>query len=452
MPFNMFPFSNLHNLNADWLLKTVKEAAEDASESAESAAASAAIAEGVQGQITELDGRVEACETGLSHAVKFTPQTLTLLQQGQARNNIGAISAGELSDSGAVIYNHEQTLTTEQKAVARANIGAVANNASALSQAGAVTYGSEQYLTDTQKARARANIGAVSSSDIPSITGAVLFDESQDLTNSEKAQARTNIDAAPAGGYVKYDSAQNLSNAQKALARSNIGVSGADDQPLIVTVWPNELGTAYECDTKVSDIIDAVNWGRLIIIQLQTSEDSTIYNAVAFIDAESTPNTVTTDIFMPADPGSSSPSRWYRVYLAAGSPNDTVLVTELQGRFVPLTTIADRNKTLVVNSSGKPAWVQVEPVTVTDLSSTSIILAPATNTIYEYGELTSLTISNPPATGAYSIVFTSGSTATTTTIPSTILGLESFAAEANTLYEINVLDNRAVIGSWAVSA
>jgi hypothetical protein len=49
-------------------------------------------------------------------------------------------------------------------------------------------------------------------------------------------------------------------------------------------------------------------------------------------------------------------------------------------------------------------------------------------------------------------VFTSGATATSTTIPSTILGLESFAAEANTIYEINVLDNRAVVGSWAVSA
>jgi hypothetical protein len=91
------------------------------------------------------------------------------------------------------------------------------------------------------------------------------------------------------------------------------------------------------------------------------------------------------------------------------------------------------------------------PATVTDLASTSITLTAQANTEYHYGELTSLTISNPPATGAYSIVFTSGATATTTTIPATILGLEDFAAEANTLYEINVLDNRAVVGSWAVS-
>lgn len=91
---------------------------------------------------------------------------------------------------------------------------------------------------------------------------------------------------------------------------------------------------------------------------------------------------------------------------------------------------------------------QTETVNV---SGTTPTITPAANTIYKCGELTSLTISNPPATGAYSIVFTSGATATTTTIPATILGLESFAAEANTLYEINVLDNRAVVGSWAVT-
>ena len=86
------------------------------------------------------------------------------------------------------------------------------------------------------------------------------------------------------------------------------------------------------------------------------------------------------------------------------------------------------------------------------VSEAAASITPEANTIYHCGTLTSLTITDPPATGAYSIVFTSGSTATSTTIPSTILGLEDFAAEANTMYEINVLENRAVVGSWAVSA
>jgi hypothetical protein len=88
-------------------------------------------------------------------------------------------------------------------------------------------------------------------------------------------------------------------------------------------------------------------------------------------------------------------------------------------------------------------------VTVTDTAAT---VQPEANHIYNCGELVSLTISNPPATGAWSVVFTSGATATTTTIPSTILGLENFAAEANTLYEVNVMDNRAVVGSWEVAS
>jgi hypothetical protein len=100
--------------------------------------------------------------------------------------------------------------------------------------------------------------------------------------------------------------------------------------------------------------------------------------------------------------------------------------------------------------SGTLEIIQLED-TVVNVSGTTPTITPAANTIYNCGELTSLTISNPPAQGAYSIVFTSGSTPTVTTIPATILGLEDFAPEANTLYEINVLDNRAVIGSWAVS-
>ena len=48
MPFNMFPYSNLHNINADWLLKTVKQAATDASQAESDAQAAQAAAEAAQ--------------------------------------------------------------------------------------------------------------------------------------------------------------------------------------------------------------------------------------------------------------------------------------------------------------------------------------------------------------------------------------------------------------------
>ena len=102
--------------------------------------------------------------------------------------------------------------------------------------------------------------------------------------------------------------------------------------------------------------------------------------------------------------------------------------------------------TISINTSE----VQMTP-SVLNVSGDSQTIHPEDNTRYVCGTLTSLTITSPPATGAYTIVFTSGATATTTTFPATILGLEDFAAAANTLYEINVLDGRAVVGSWAVS-
>ena len=135
-----------------------------------------------------------------------------------------------------------------------------------------------------------------------------------------------------------------------------------------------------------------------------------------------------------------------------GGASDAVRYTEQ--------TLTDEQKTQARNNIGSAASSSVSSLATVvqglvtyniNVSGTTPTITPADNTIYKCGELTSLTISNPPATGAYSIVFTSGSTATTTTIPETILGLESFAAEANTLYEINVLDNRAVVGSWAVT-
>ncbi len=89
--------------------------------------------------------------------------------------------------------------------------------------------------------------------------------------------------------------------------------------------------------------------------------------------------------------------------------------------------------------------------TKTTVSGPTPTITPANNTIYECGELTSLTVTDPPATGSYVIRFTSGSTATTTTIPASIIFPEAFSAEANTRYEINVEDGYAVAVGWPVS-
>lgn len=99
-----------------------------------------------------------------------------------------------------------------------------------------------------------------------------------------------------------------------------------------------------------------------------------------------------------------------------------------------------------------------EAATVVAVSGTTPTITPAPNTIYNCGEVTSLTISNPPATGAYSIKFVSGATPTATIIPpSPAMRWQTDDNEppqgfpaANTRYEINVDDTYVVLGEWPV--
>lgn len=93
-----------------------------------------------------------------------------------------------------------------------------------------------------------------------------------------------------------------------------------------------------------------------------------------------------------------------------------------------------------------------EAETVVAVSGATPTITPAPNTIYNCGEVESLTISNPPAGGAYSIVFTSGATPTDLSVDPAIKMPDGFSVEANKRYEINVLNRWAVVGSWAVSA
>ena len=107
---------------------------------------------------------------------------------------------------------------------------------------------------------------------------------------------------------------------------------------------------------------------------------------------------------------------------------------------------------LMAAEDGTASW---EPLMhVNNIAGANKEISPEDRQVYNFTEsaLSSLTVTSPTATGSYVIKFNSGNTPTTTTIPGTIHGLESFAAEANTHYEINVEDNYAVVGKWAVSA
>lgn len=83
--------------------------------------------------------------------------------------------------------------------------------------------------------------------------------------------------------------------------------------------------------------------------------------------------------------------------------------------------------------------------TITTVSGATPTITPENNTIYECGELTSLTISSFPENGKFWIWFTSGSTPTTT------IGIANFTAEANKVYKITVEKGYATYSSWSTT-
>lgn len=68
------------------------------------------------------------------------------------------------------------------------------------------------------------------------------------------------------------------------------------------------------------------------------------------------------------------------------------------------------------------------------------------------GDLTSLTITlGGDANGHYHFDFSTGSTAPTLTLPSSVLTPDGFQVEANKAYEVDILNKHAAIQSWSLS-
>jgi len=84
------------------------------------------------------------------------------------------------------------------------------------------------------------------------------------------------------------------------------------------------------------------------------------------------------------------------------------------------------------------------------VSGTTPTIVAKSGIRYVCGEVATLDFT-PSATGICDVVFTSGATATVLTVPSTIKwanGFDPTSLEANTTYEINVMDGLGVAESW----
>lgn len=96
---------------------------------------------------------------------------------------------------------------------------------------------------------------------------------------------------------------------------------------------------------------------------------------------------------------------------------------------------------------GVPKGASVEDVTVT--GATPSITGEA-NKRYLCGTVTSLSVT-PPQTGMIDVLFTSGSTATTLTLPNTVKMPDDYIIDKNRVYELNILDGYGVIVSWTTA-
>ena len=428
MAFNLFPFTNLHNLNTDWILKTLQEAKTAVEESL--AAVQTALTNAVlyTSQSKDTSSRRVACTN--IHAVSYDSTTISNEDKAQARTNIGAAAAADVTSLGSAVDD----LTTAMQTTVRFT---------------------EQSLSDISKAQARTNIGAISAADIPAAANAVLYTE-QSLTSGQQSQARTNIGAAASSAIpdvtdvLRYSS-QSLTSGQKSQARTNIGAAAAADvsdlqltEVYNLTIEETAADTFSITGGNLPDAQAAQSHGAPVIINLITINDGLLRGLADFTADEN--GDIKATLVNMYGPGLAS-SSGYRISITSSGGSDVLTCTHFTYRDVPACGQPDSGKILKVGSNGSPAWTP-SPNVITDSSSTTPTIASAQDdTIYKFTQdLTSLSLT--AGTGSYMICFHAGSTATTTSFPVSILGLDDFVPETNTYYEISIMDGRAVWMGW----
>lgn len=254
--WNMFPFTKMNAINLDWLMKKFQELVNKTDQVDQAVLDAQAAAEAAE----------EAAQTIIGAVLYDRAQTLTVPEQAQARDNIGAADAADVV-TDAVQYNTVQTLTTAQKEQARDNIGA----ADAADTVGVLRY-TEQTLTDPQKAQARDNIGAADADDLDD----VVRTSAQTLTETEKTQARDNIGAPAVEDLadVVRTSAQTLTETEKTQARDNIGAASAAVASSVLYV-PQTLTDAQKAQAR-ENIGAAEETPHIVVYSLRKDTDSAI--------------------------------------------------------------------------------------------------------------------------------------------------------------------------------
>ena len=301
--FPFFPYTNFHELNADWILKKVRELA--------------TAVEGIAANVVTWATRIQQAETNAANA---------LTTANEARDN-----------ASAATQTANYANTTAQTAQQTANQAQATANHADITAGNAVSYITNQELTPSQQVRARTNIGSPSSQALTTQVNRI------DALESNSVSTRP----------------QNLSVSQQVQARLNIN---AEEKFLEVWITKNETLTDWESSETFSDIQSAYSNGKNIMVHLYDVTNNIDYKTFAIINQSSssiTAESMSAYFFKPTLPGSIIGSTCHHVFM-----NSTTLsVQEFSARLVPDPTSNDEGMFLQA-VHGRPVWRSENTVTI----------------------------------------------------------------------------------------
>lgn len=430
MPFNMFPYSNLHNINADWLLKEVKDAAEDAAQAVQDAQEAAATVETYGTRLDTAEGDIDALE----------------LRMGTAEDDIDALKALNLGTRLTAAEGDIDNLETSVAAKANSSDVTAALAGKVDSHMGKADYlrvvksqtGSDAIngavLIINKPAGSdyhRLNIRAYEDGSVSAYSRIAIADP----VKGEEAATKKYVDDQLAE-YAEAPAWYQLVEEDGVWSLADNQGDPKDVEELITDIKDAKRVVIYVKDGNAYYNFDLIQWYE--------------YGNYSYVTAMALQHNPTTGQYTRHDAVmisrynnvSQQQERSYSVLSSDASPFPSASSSNL-GMAYGVIRVGMNYKYGLMNVIQPPAEIALTGSTPT--------FTAQDNAIYTGGTLTSLTLDNYPATGEFTIVFESGSTPTTTSFPATILGLETFAAEADTLYEINIKDGRAVWHGWDVS-
>lgn len=119
MAINQFPYTNFHELNADWMLQTVKSSAATATSAAASAASAAAAAEAAQAAAEAAAAEVEGAAEDAAAALAAATQAVTTANSASSAAQAASTVANQAdATASAAAVDAAAALTAAQAASA----------------------------------------------------------------------------------------------------------------------------------------------------------------------------------------------------------------------------------------------------------------------------------------------------------------------------------------------